>query len=807
MPARLPLLLAYGPSLDEFKRFMRDVYVYVQEDPWAAGYWGLVWACGFIITFLLVRMFFTRWGDRDITKKTLGVSLLVHLLVGMVSNSVVFGPGSSHDPDSGGALTIQQVAVEGADHGNDGDSTESDRAFDQSRTLPGNSPVWQQAPKLAARPAARLQTPEYDPAGTDLAAEKQVNGPQTLALPAPDVAERTGREALVPEPQREASKLSSPVEITQPKIDEETADARPEAGAPTGAPARTASTVPAAAPSSTDVAPRPIRSDKADPLRVDADRPAVVVAAPQAAAPQVPTARRSNSADSPRMTSASPKSAAIEEGGGEALTSTGSGLPAGPAGGQKFSRIGRGARGASEPGAGDRPGSVQSSAQGSGGLPDRSGQGTGTRGTGTSGNGLSGTQLAARPGGGDSIEAFTPTRIRSEGDGAIEKNTAKVPAPYRLRTSPQRKKIADKMGASEESDRAVEISLQWLAAHQHPDGYWETIESTLGKEPELIKWDSVESRGERERSGIHSETGLTALAVLAFLGRGYTHENNSFADNVDRALRWLVAQQDSQGFLGGRANKYARMYCHGMATIALGEAYGMTKDRTLREPLTRAVQYIISSQYPDGSWRYTDWRLLPTDKRQADMSMFGWQLMALKSAKTAGLDVPEAPFKKAIDFLLVIGDDVKARRLSQFGGLASYRLGEQPKPSMTAESLFCKQLLGIKPTNRASIEAVEYLQNNLPRRSKQDLYYWYYGTLAMYNHGGDAWQHWNLALRDNLVADQRIDGDFAGSWNPRSPWGDYGGRVFSTAISTLCLEVYYRYQTEENEKLQQSSAK
>jgi hypothetical protein len=191
--------------------------------------------------------------------------------------------------------------------------------------------------------------------------------------------------------------------------------------------------------------------------------------------------------------------------------------------------------------------------------------------------------------------------------------------------------------------------------------------------------------------------------------------------------------------------------------------------------------------------------------------MFGWQLMALKSAKTAGLDVPGPPFKKAVSFLLANGDDNKARKLSQFGGLASYRLGEQPKPSMTAESLFCKQMLGILRTNRASVEAVEYLQKNLPTRSRQDLYYWYYGTLAMYHHGGDAWQKWNQALRDNLVADQRTDGDFAGSWNPRSPWGDYGGRVFSTAISTLCLEVYYRflplYQMEEIEKLQQSSAK
>jgi hypothetical protein len=193
------------------------------------------------------------------------------------------------------------------------------------------------------------------------------------------------------------------------------------------------------------------------------------------------------------------------------------------------------------------------------------------------------------------------------------------------------------------------------------------------------------------------------------------------------------------------------------------------------------------------------------------MSMFGWQLMALKSAKTAGLDVPESAFEKCVDYLLASGNDLKNRGLSPSGGLAAYRLGEAPKPAMTAEALFCKQMLGIKRTNRASVEAVEYLLHHLPQHSKQDLYLWYYGTLAMYQHGGEPWRRWNQSLRDSLVADQRTDGNFAGSWNPRFPWGDYGGRVFSTAVSALCLEVYYRflplYQTEDADRAEQRTDK
>src|SRR4029079_3185386 len=111
--------------------------------------------------------------------------------------------------------------------------------------------------------------------------------------------------------------------------------------------------------------------------------------------------------------------------------------------------------------------------------------------------------------------------------------------------------------------------------HQHPQGYWMPIESTLGRESDENKFSDP---AERQRSGLQAESGLTALALLAFLGANYTQDDNIYADNVDRALRWLVAQQESNGYLGGRANKYAGMYCHGMATIALGEAYGMTKD-------------------------------------------------------------------------------------------------------------------------------------------------------------------------------------------------------------------------------------
>ncbi|MCA9039887.1 MAG: hypothetical protein KDA65_06005, partial [Planctomycetaceae bacterium] len=86
-----------------------------------------------------------------------------------------------------------------------------------------------------------------------------------------------------------------------------------------------------------------------------------------------------------------------------------------------------------------------------------------------------------------------------------------------------------------------------------------------------------------------------------------------------------------------------------------------------------------------------------------------------------------------------------------------------------------------------------HMLENLPSRREYNLYYWYYGTLAMYQHGGKDWNTWNNSLRDRIVAEQRRTGEFAGSWEPRSKWAPYGGRIYTTALSTLCLEVYYRF--------------
>ncbi len=361
-------------------------------------------------------------------------------------------------------------------------------------------------------------------------------------------------------------------------------------------------------------------------------------------------------------------------------------------------------------------------------------------------------------------------------------DSAKVPATYRLRDIARRKDVARMHGGTDASEEAVEKALAWLSSTQEQAGYWDASKYGSGKIG--IDEDGID----RLKAGVNGDAGVTALTVLAFLGAGYTQDEGKYAKTVGKAISWLITQQRDDGYLGGDATKYAGMYCHGMASYALAEAYGMQNDKTVEDQLTiavvKAIQFTVAMQNKkDGGWRY-----LP--KWSGDMSMFGWQMMALKSAEIAGIAVPESAKELMVRFLV-------ERSLGEKKGLAAYHpeFGSEITASMTAEALFCKQMLGISRENPASLEATQFLlsEKNLPRKSDPNLYYWYYGTLAMYQFGGKEWNQWNELLRELLIEDQVKKGNLAGSWNPEGPWGGYGGRIYSTALATLSLEVYYRF--------------
>jgi hypothetical protein len=350
-----------------------------------------------------------------------------------------------------------------------------------------------------------------------------------------------------------------------------------------------------------------------------------------------------------------------------------------------------------------------------------------------------------------------------------------VPTLYADRVGGKRAAAAATRGGSLETEQAVQAALAWLAAAQARDGRWSVVEHGGGVERAVQGHD-------RRGAGAKSDHGVTGLALLAFLGAGHTHHDGPYADVVARGLRFLAERQRADGSLAGDAEFFAALYCHGMATLALGEACALTQDATLRPAVERAVHYTLAMQHPTtGGWRYAA-------GDRGDTSQLGWQVMVLETARQAGLTVGIEPAKaRARTFLQSVSS-------GRAGGLASYRPGERPSVAMTAEALLCRLFLG-QPVEHAVVqEALESLAAAPPDPAHPNAYTWYYATLASFHAGGPQWEAWNTRLLAALLPLQRQGSDrLAGSWDPDPVWGGHGGRVYATALSAMTLEVYYRH--------------
>ncbi len=365
-----------------------------------------------------------------------------------------------------------------------------------------------------------------------------------------------------------------------------------------------------------------------------------------------------------------------------------------------------------------------------------------------------------------------------------------APSAYNQRGEIARQRLSADQGGTQESLDAVASAIDWLARAQRRDGAWDAVSWQGGRETKTFGHN-------RRGAGTNAETGLTGLALLAMGGGGHTHLHGPYRDSVTRGLQFLLDSQADNGSLAGDATIYARTYCHSMATFALAEAMAVTGDDQLRPAVTAAANHLVRSQNrAGGGWRYG-----PGDR--GDMSQMGWAVMALRSAELAGVRIDPRAWDGCERF-------VESVRRGQHGGLAAYQPRGRVSSTMTAEAMYCRQILGqSNPRSIAEAEAVAGLLAERPgteRRTRgrqaANFYYWYYGTLALHHHASSgseaetAWRRWNEAMQRTLLAKQVGSGPLAGSWSPDTLWGGYGGRVYSTALATMCLEVYYRYNPE-----------
>ncbi|MCG8649009.1 MAG: hypothetical protein MI861_04205 [Pirellulales bacterium] len=335
-----------------------------------------------------------------------------------------------------------------------------------------------------------------------------------------------------------------------------------------------------------------------------------------------------------------------------------------------------------------------------------------------------------------------------------------------------------------ETEEAIERGLAYLASIQNEDGSW-----------------SLQGHG--EEVALRSDTAATGLCLLAFQGAGYTHRQHQYANTVSRGLQFLLDNQRANGDLfrpeDSISNQNVALYSHGIASLALCEAYGMTQDAELRDAAQLSLNYIISTQHRQrGGWRYAP-------QVSSDTSVSGWMMMSLKSGELSGLEVPRSTYD-GIDHWLGMAQSEEGAdryRYNPFApDTARQRHGQVPTPTMTAVGILMRMYSGWRRDKEEMKSAADYLLSYPPkmgtsRSPQRDAYYWYYATQVMFHMGGDHWEQWNRYLNPLLLESQIQSGPQTGSWDPIRPvpdrWSPHAGRLYVTTMNLLNLEVFYRH--------------
>jgi hypothetical protein len=376
---------------------------------------------------------------------------------------------------------------------------------------------------------------------------------------------------------------------------------------------------------------------------------------------------------------------------------------------------------------------------------------------------------------------------------------------YGERTKPKTPDWLAQRGGTVESQKAVEDGLNWLARHQGPDGHWGA--DCLG----TAHNSRCEKKAPCEGTGEAYEAAQTGMALLALQAAGHYYFNGQkHSGQVAKGLDCLVQGQAPDGSIigsqnpspaqinaGAAFNQYF-MYEHAMATFALCEACavavaeGKTPDPRYLEAAQHAVSFIEKIQHDDGGWRYT-----VNAGERSDCSVSGWVMLALKSAREANLSVSPETISRMMYFFAAHYEDGRTYYLGQSGNFVQF--SPFSTDTITGVGMMAIEFFQHSLDSPVVERGAAYLADRAEAKDGifplGGYYLWYNCTMAMFQVGGDPWKRWNRALRDPLIALQvQGEGCDRGSWPPSDPWGIKGGRIYSTALAVLTLEVYYRFQ-------------
>jgi hypothetical protein len=289
------------------------------------------------------------------------------------------------------------------------------------------------------------------------------------------------------------------------------------------------------------------------------------------------------------------------------------------------------------------------------------------------------------------------------------------------------------------AEQSIRKGLEWLAANQNPDGSW----------------------------GTDHRVASTSLSLMAFMVKGhFPDQRPPYGDKLAKGLDFLMQQQKPErpGYLG------ASMYEHGLATLALSEAWGMSQREAVGDSVKAAVGLILRSQNPAGGWRYQP------DPTDADLSVTVMQVVALSSAKEAGIVVPDKVIEKAVQYVLSCHD-------RKTGGFC-YQPGSGPGFARTAAGVMSLTMCGRRGSEEVKA-GLDYLANatneTFESADGQFFYAHYYAAQDMFQAGDQRYRQWYPRIRESLLKKQLDNGS----------WAD--GNGIGTQMAVLILGIPYRY--------------
>ncbi len=288
---------------------------------------------------------------------------------------------------------------------------------------------------------------------------------------------------------------------------------------------------------------------------------------------------------------------------------------------------------------------------------------------------------------------------------------------------------------------SIERGLIYLAAHQRPDG----------------SWDSQRYPG---------NTGITSLATLGFLATGNMPDQGIYGDLVRRGIAFVVNAKQTGGLLVA-SSSHGPMYEHAFSTLLLAEAWGMILMPALEPTLQRAVEVIVQSQNPSGGWRYKP------NSRDADLSVTTAQIVALRAAQNAGISVPAGVIERAVQYVKSCATDD--------GGM-TYMPGDIATFARTAMGVLALQISGESDATEVT-SGLRYLLRHSGGDNVYPYYGRYYATQAFHQQSGPQWEHWFSRTRAWLLRHQNADG----SWDAEID------RIYGTSLAILTLAVPYQY--------------